>query len=178
MKERFGDPQVLIFRHVEELYNLSPPSPNVTVDLWQLYNTLHSHVRSLQMLGVQGSQYGILLTPIMLTKLPMECQLEWARNSLGKVIWISFKVVCMKSSSDVIVPPAILVENVSPQQTVHNRPHRPAAATLYSAVGTAPVHCVLCSGSHPISQCSQFLQLAYIAGEEMSVIVIYCVMPA
>ena len=84
LKERFGDPQVLIFRHVEELYNLSHPSPNVTADLWQLYNTLHSHVRSLQMLGVQGSQYGILLTPMVLGKLPMECRLAWANYSLGK----------------------------------------------------------------------------------------------
>ena len=43
-----------------------------------------SCIRSLQMLGVQGSQYGVLLTPLVLGKLPMECRLEWARNSVGK----------------------------------------------------------------------------------------------
>ena len=63
LKERFGDPQLLIFRHVEDLYILSPPSPNVTANLWQLNNTLHSHVRSLEMLSVQGSQYGFCLRP-------------------------------------------------------------------------------------------------------------------
>ena len=56
LKERLGDPQVLIFRHVEELYNLSPHSSNVTADLWQLYNLLHSHVRGLQALGVQEEE--------------------------------------------------------------------------------------------------------------------------
>ena len=74
LKERFGNLQVLIFRHVEELYNLSPPSPNVTADMWQLHNTLHSHVGSLQMIGVQGSQYGVLLTRMVLGKLPVKCR--------------------------------------------------------------------------------------------------------
>ena len=64
LKERFGDPQVLIFRHVDELYNLITPSPNATADLWQLYNTLHSRVRSLQTLGVQRNNMGFCLRPL------------------------------------------------------------------------------------------------------------------
>ena len=36
------------------------------------------------MLGVQKSQYEVLLTPMVLGKLPMECHLEWTGNSLRK----------------------------------------------------------------------------------------------
>ena len=122
------------------------------------------------MLGVQGSQYGVLLTPMVLRKLPMECRLEWARNSGGKEGDLDFLLSSLHeelkrhdlascytsrtheptSRSQFTPPPYSLPQS-----------HRRATATLYSAAPTTPVHCVMCSGSYSIAQCSQFLQLPY-----------------
>ena len=53
--------------------------PNVN-ELWSLYNTLQSHIRSLETLSITGSQYGVILTPIIVSRLPDSLRLEWARE--------------------------------------------------------------------------------------------------
>ena len=103
---------------------------------------------------------------MVLGKLPMECRLEWPRNSLGKEGDLDYLLSSLQEELKRRDRASCYTSRERESTTNRTQPppfqpHRPAAATLYSAVPTAPVHCVLCSGSHPISQCSQFLQLAY-----------------
>ena len=58
-----------------------PRKPSVT-DLWRIYNDLQAHVRSLDGLGISGEQteYGVVLTPLILFRLMPELRLEWARD--------------------------------------------------------------------------------------------------
>ena len=42
------------------------------------------HVRSLETLGVSGDQYGVILTPLILSRLPETVRDAWARESEGK----------------------------------------------------------------------------------------------
>ena len=58
--ERFGRKERIIFAHILNLLNVSTPSANnnkVSL-LWALQKDLVAHIRSLEALGVTGSQYG------------------------------------------------------------------------------------------------------------------------
>ena len=54
-----------------------------TTHLMRLQDELVTHVRSLEALGVNGDQYGIILTPLILSQLPQDVRLEWARDGEG-----------------------------------------------------------------------------------------------
>ena len=54
------------------------------IDLWQLQDKLLSHVRSLEGIGVKGETYGLFLTPLILSRLPQDIRLEWAREGEGE----------------------------------------------------------------------------------------------
>ena len=42
-----------------------------------MYDTLQSHVCNLEVPGISGSQYGVVLTPLFLSRLPPDMRLEW-----------------------------------------------------------------------------------------------------
>ena len=81
LKKRFGRTERIVFSHIEELLNISvPKQPRVSV-LWELNDKLQAHVRSLEALGITGEQYGVLLCPVILSRLPPDLRLEWVRES-------------------------------------------------------------------------------------------------
>ncbi len=71
--------------NMQELLGLSmPQSKSYSVShLWKLQNMLLSHVQSLETFGVTGAQYGVVLTPLPLSKLSPDLRLEWARDGAG-----------------------------------------------------------------------------------------------
>ena len=77
LKLRYGKPEKLIFIHVQGLLN---PEGS---DLSALQDSLMAHIRSLESLGVDRDRYGVVLTPLVLSKLPEEVRMEWARTSEG-----------------------------------------------------------------------------------------------
>ena len=80
LKERYGRKERIIFTHIQELLNISIPSKCSISMLWSLNDTLQAHMRSLDSLGIKGDQYGVILTPLVLSRLPVEMRLEWARD--------------------------------------------------------------------------------------------------
>ena len=44
-----------------------------------IQDELLMHVRSLESLGIKGNKYGVLLTPVILSCLPNDIRMEWAR---------------------------------------------------------------------------------------------------
>ena len=66
--------------------NITVPG-NITCDntvLCKLQDELLAHVRSLEALGVTGEQSGVILTPLILSRLPQDVRLEWAREGQGR----------------------------------------------------------------------------------------------
>ena len=85
LKKRFGRKEKIIFSHVQELISLSTSGKqNSLSSLRQLQDRLLSHVRSLDCLGISSSQFGVILTPIVLSVLPQDVRMEWTRDSSGK----------------------------------------------------------------------------------------------
>ena len=69
--QRYGRKERIIVTHVQQLVNITVPG-NITCEntvLWKLQDELLAHVRSLEALGVTGDQYGVILTPLILSRL-------------------------------------------------------------------------------------------------------------
>ena len=56
----------------------------------KLYDLLQTHVRCLETLGVSGDTYGVILTPLVLSRIPPDIRLEWAREGEGKESDLAF----------------------------------------------------------------------------------------
>ena len=53
-------------------------------------DNLQSHICGLEALKITGEQYGMVLTPLILSRLPSELRLEWARIGEGHEGDLSF----------------------------------------------------------------------------------------
>ena len=81
LQERFANPQAIIANHMEKLLKLSSLSnARDTTQLRNVYDTLEANIRSLKTLGNKSEQYGSLLVPVMLNKLPQELRLVTSRK--------------------------------------------------------------------------------------------------
>ena len=121
LNKRFGKPQQLISAHMDELLKISSCSTDKPSQLRYLYDKLSVNIRGLEALGVKSDQYGSLLIPIIMAKLPPEIRVHVARNTTQDV-WdiesilnviqneieareISEKVKAMSSNSETKRPP-------------------------------------------------------------------------
>ena len=81
LKERFARPALIIFAHVDRLLKLGARDHK---DLKSIQDELLLHVRSLERLGIGGDTYGVILTPLVLSRLPEAFRMEWARDCAGR----------------------------------------------------------------------------------------------
>ena len=81
VKKFFGRTENIIFSHIEELLNISVLKQLRVSVLRELNDKLQAHVRCLEDLGITGEQYGVLLCPVILSRLAPDLRLEWARES-------------------------------------------------------------------------------------------------
>ena len=80
LKGRYGRTDRLVFAHIQDLLAVEVPAQPDVRNLWEVYNALQAHVRSLEALGITGEQYGVILTPLILSRLPQDLRMEWARD--------------------------------------------------------------------------------------------------
>jgi hypothetical protein len=85
LKERFGKPQRVITSHMDELLKIPSCNKDNPSSLRYVYDKISIHVRGLESLGVSADQYGSLLIPIIMDKLPSEIKLQVARKATGEV---------------------------------------------------------------------------------------------
>ena len=72
LEQRFGKTQQIISAHMEEILKLQPCLTDRPSSLRFLYDKLSVHERGLSFLGVSSQEYGSLLIPIIMSKLPNE----------------------------------------------------------------------------------------------------------
>ena len=85
LKSRFGKPQQVISAHMDELLHLPNCNPDKSSSLRFVYDKVSIHVRGLESLGVSSKEYGSLLIPIVMTKLPNDLRMRIARETSGDV---------------------------------------------------------------------------------------------
>ena len=87
LKRRFGNKQMIVSRHMDALMSLEAvASANNMVGLRRLYDSVETHIRGLESLGVGAETYGSLLSSVLLNKLPTTLKLAISRK-LGGEEW-------------------------------------------------------------------------------------------
>ena len=76
LKKRFGGKQKIVDKHLEVLFNVdSVASAHNVHTLRRLFDTVTSHIHSLQALDVQPATYASTFCPRLLTKIPNKLRL-------------------------------------------------------------------------------------------------------
>ncbi|XP_028413524.1 uncharacterized protein LOC114536361 [Dendronephthya gigantea] len=116
------------------------------------------NVRGLEALGVDSSQYGSLLIPVVMSKLPQDVRLQIARNTaqdvweMSELLSVILKEVEAREISDGI---KVTAEKGKIPPT-KPPPHGSAAALLANGQTFGnKIQCVYCSGNHFSASCTQ-----------------------
>lgn len=80
LHKRFGKTQHIISTHMDALLRIQPCNSERASQLRSVYDKISINVRGLQALGVDPSQYGSLLIPVIMSKLPPDVRLLVARS--------------------------------------------------------------------------------------------------
>ena len=82
LQSRFGNTDVIISTHMEQLVGMPGVASSSDIrKIRQMFDFLERTVRQLQNLGITSSQYGCLLTPVVLKKIPQDIKLAILRNT-------------------------------------------------------------------------------------------------
>jgi hypothetical protein len=79
LKERFGNPTKVINAHMQSLLDLQNPNYELA-SLQLFYDTMENHIKWLESLEKSHNNYGDLLVPIVLGKLPHQLRTKLARD--------------------------------------------------------------------------------------------------
>ena len=83
LEDRYSRTERIIFTHIQKCLNITIPSKCSISVLWKLNDDSQAHTRSLDALGIHGDKYGVILTPLILSRLPQGIRLEWSREGKG-----------------------------------------------------------------------------------------------
>ena len=138
LKDRFGRKETIIFTHIQKLLNLSVPSKCSVSALWKLNDDLQAHTRSLATLGIDGDKYGVILTPLILSRVPQELRLEWSRDGKGHESDLKFLLSFLEKEIQRRERSQMFQESLGPsfKSSVEERRPRVATASALQATST------------------------------------------
>lgn len=144
LKERFGREEKIIYMHIQELLNVQAPHQPDPTAMWGFYDFLQSHIRSLAALEISEAQYGVLLTPIIVSRLTPSLRKNWARVGEKKERDLTFLLDFLKKEVQ------MLDRSSTYSDSSEARPYTTSA--LQSS--TTSLLCPLCGkGGHSLAKC-------------------------
>ena len=159
LENRFGRKEKIITSHIQKLLNISQKNKN---DLWTLYDEIQVHVRSLASLDVNGSNYGLVLVPLILHQLPPGLRLQWARQSDNREGDLEF---LLKFLYDEIQhrERSRIFESCITKESSKKPQIQPTASALLNPdhrKSSSP-RCVFCNSSHYPDKCPDIAMLTH-----------------
>ena len=86
LKNRYGNPQLLINTYMEQFVQLDKiEKSNDVIRLRMFYNKVEITIRNLKSLNIEPSTYGSLLIPVLTSKLPTDLRTLFARKFSNRV---------------------------------------------------------------------------------------------
>ena len=164
LTDRFGRKERIIFTHIQTLLNMLVMNKCSVSNLWKLNDDLQSHTRSLEALGICGTQYGVILTPLILSRLPQDVRLEWSREGEGPESDLSYLLKFLEKKTlrrerSQVFKDTVQVSSSVPEARRFKAP--PTAAALQTASmnvkPSAPHECGVCGKNHPTDRCFKLL---------------------
>ena len=86
LQERFGKKQSIISAHMQALLKLQSSENEGIADLRSIYDTIMVHIRGLESLGMSSDNYGSLLIPVIISRMPEDIALQVTRQT-SKEVW-------------------------------------------------------------------------------------------
>ena len=144
LQKRFGKPQNMISIHMDEMLKIPSCVRHNASQVRLVYDKISVNVRGLESLGVSSNQYGSLLIPVILSKLPHEIRVQIARNTAREVWDMSELLEVIRQEVEALEISEGVKTNVNPQR-INSKPQRtPTANALLSQDGTQthPLKCL------------------------------------
>ena len=151
---RYGREDLCIFRHIGVTWNY-PSRSNCLQLLRKLQDKIVTHVRSLNCLGITTEEYGVFLTPIILSCLPYDLSLEWSRGSTGKEKDVTYLMTFIDKQIK-LRETCNSFKNVKQSATTNEVKKSPASATTLlnnSEKKRSFPKCEFCLGIHHTHKC-------------------------
>ena len=161
LNQRFAKPQQIISAHMDELLKIPVCNGDKPWQLRFVYDKVSVHVRGLEALGVNSSQYGSLLIPVIMAKLPPEVRVQIARNTNQDVWEISDLLAVIQREVEAREISENVKVNSEQRKEQPAKPQRnlPTAATLVARDSTVSSdgvpQCVYCSARHFSASCDR-----------------------
>eukprot|EP00731_Ephydatia_muelleri_P024188 Em0016g459a len=150
LKQRFGNNQQIVSKHMEELLNLEAVTSILNLKgLRHLYDSVETRIRNLRSLGISSDSYGSLLASVLLNRLPPELRVMVTREitdeewNLAKVMEIFQKELDARERAAVSTTSTF--QGKKPVKDV------PTASSLLT--GDSTINCCFCGQSHIRSLC-------------------------
>ena len=148
LKKRFGNKRLIISRHMEALLELDKVTSSAMIkELRGLYDKIMVNIRALKAYKITPEQFGPVLAPVILKKLPTDIKLEINRRleELLDILHaeIETQETCAWTQDDINSKPKIL-----------KRDYRTTTEALHVG-GTKILKCAFCQeiGSHYSDKC-------------------------
>ena len=137
LKSRFGNPQILTTVHMNKIIELEPVNNMANVKgLRKLYDSLETEIRNLESLNMKHTEYGPLLVPLLINKVPNELKLILSREKDFDLVSILKTFKNELEAREKVFLTQTTGENSSNERNL-------SAMSLYSE-GGAKKQCVFC----------------------------------
>ncbi|XP_064083097.1 uncharacterized protein LOC135199108 [Macrobrachium nipponense] len=144
--------------------NINVSGPKGVAQLWKLRDDILIHIRSLEALGVTGKQCEVFLTPIILSRLPSELRLEWARDGDGHESDLDWLLTFLdKEISRLERSEAFKGKSSSEEKKIESKSSKDkvySAAALHASSKQENTMCSFCGKKHKSENCFGVLELS------------------
>ena len=161
LQDRFGKTQQIITTHMDELIKITPCHNDRPTSLRYVFDQISVHTRGLASLGVSPEQYGSLLIPIIMSKLPNEIRLQVARNSTDEVWKIEELLLTIKKEVEARETSEQVKTSENDRKPSTGKPPIPTASALFAKQngGKNIPRCVYCKELHYSASCEKVQNL-------------------
>ena len=152
---------------MDQLLKVSPCSNDRPASLRYVYDQICVHSRGLASLGITSDQYGSLLIPVIMSKLPPEIRLQIARNSKASVWKIEELLHVIKievearEASEMTMTKTSESKSAQPFGNSRFRNQPPTANSLVvQQSGSFKIKCAFCQNEHYSASCDVVREIA------------------
>ena len=150
LHERFGDPQNIINAHMDSLLSIRQDKTENIEDLREIYDVLEFHTRSSNAFEISAKNNGLILNPIIMSKLLRNLKLDISRQMLaGK--WDVTKLMDVFKRELVARERCKYFEKLSIDENFETPYER--SSTLFANSWKKPF-CTYCNKDHTSNRCS------------------------
>ena len=113
-------------------------------------------------MGITGEQYGAILTPMILLRLPQDIRFEWSRDGEGHESDLDFLLKFLSKEIQRRERSHVFKDSKNPSHTPHEEKHIKnhrisTASALQSTLSSKPF-CGVCRKTYPTDRCFRLLQ--------------------